>query len=142
MARASIGKDATLTVILGRLRDPDAYLCGVLNNMILCKREYGSAVVRIGTLGEGRAPHYRVEPSESFIEAAEREIFASTPEEGAREAARTVHAYFTAYHGVSHKKLKWGFGELRDYSWSSRSMNIDKVQELIGKVRGYKPKGK
>ena len=109
--------------------------------MILCKRQYGSAVVRIGTQGEGRAPHYRVEPSESFIEAIERGSLASTPEERA-EAVRNVFTYFMAYHGMSHKKLEWGIGELRDHSWSSRSMSTDQVQGLIGEVRGYKSKGK
>ena len=53
MPGKAIPKNASLAFLVesGRLRDPDKYLSGVLNNMILCKREHGSAVVRIGTTG-------------------------------------------------------------------------------------------
>lgn len=141
VVKNKIPKDATITVIRGRLSDPDAYLRGVLGNMILCRKRYGTAVVRIGTSGEGRAPHYRVQPAETYVDATMREVFAvGDPEALAREEERTNTSLYTAYHGKSHEPLKWGKKELQDVSWSDRWMNIEQVQSLLGEVRGIKPK--
>ena len=30
--------------------------------------------------------------------------------------------------------MNWGFGELRDYSWSESEMNIQEVQQLLRAV--------
>jgi len=142
MAANKLSPDATIEGVLKTLRNPEAYLVGVLSNMIPCKRQHSSAVVRIGTKGEGYFPHYRVEPSESRLAVLEREILAVTSEEARRHSAHRLASYFNAYRGTSHKRLDWGHNELQEESWSSKSTTIDQVQELLGQVRGYKPKRK
>jgi hypothetical protein len=142
MPSNKLPKSATISVIIGRLRDPEAYLRGVLNNMMLCKRQHGSAVVRIGTTGEGLIPHYRVEPSATELEALTPELLASTHEEVEQHSTHRLATYYNAYRGTSHEKLDWGHRELQAESWSSQSMSLDEVRDLLGKVRDYKPKGK
>ena len=146
----AIPKNATLAFLVesGRLRDRDKYVRGILNNMMLCRVEHKSeAIVRIGTTGEGVHPHYRVEPEGGVIEARIDLVHQMgeddfTAEKQARREADMATTYYKAYDGRSHKQLKWGKSELQGYSWSDRSMNISQVQQLLGSVRGYKPKGK
>ena len=141
MARKMLPKNASLRFLVesNRLRDPDKYLSRVLNNMISFQQRFETAaVVRIGTTGEGRAPHYRVEPQ--GLDVMDEEIFSlgndSTQEEQARLRARTLAAHYTAYNGASHKTLSWGRDELQKYSWSDNSTSVQGVRALIAKVRG------
>jgi hypothetical protein len=135
MVTRKLTPGATLEDVLPTLWNADKYLSGMLANMVLCKREHGSARVRIGVAGDGVAPHYRVEPGESMVAA----IMSALSEGKEDDLAR----YFVAYHGRSHNKLKWGKEELiSSRNWSVSRASSDDVQELLGKIRGYKPKRK
>jgi hypothetical protein len=120
---------SSLRDVVQTLDRPDHYLRGVLGNMILCRKEHSSANVRIGTTGRGIAPHYRIEPDDLTL----TEWF---------DDATDLSAFFRAYHGRSHKLLGWSQGELKHDSWSRSSMSFDEVQQLIGELRGFKPRTK
>jgi hypothetical protein len=142
MARDKILKDGTITSVRSRLHDQDKYISGVLKNMHDCKTEHGSAVVRIGTTGEGTHPHYWVEPVGSELTASLDLLLEDdlAPEEEARKKAEFAVTYYKAYHGRSHKQLSWGKDKLQAYSWSSQSMALAEVQQLLNEVRGRKPR--
>jgi len=150
MPGKAIPKNATLAFLVesGRLRDPDKYVRGILKNMVLCREEHErGAIVRIGTTGGGVHAHYWVEPQGGVVEAQMDLVHQMgeddfTAEKQARGEADMATTYYKAYNGRSHKQLKWGKSELQDYSWSDRSMNIAEVQQLLGNMRGYKPKEK
>jgi hypothetical protein len=142
MASNKILKDGTITAVLSRLHDKDKYISGVLRNMYDCKRAHGSAAVRIGTTGEGAHPHYRVEPElgevmEWVYLLGDDDL---TPEQRAQKEAELAVTYYKAFNGRSHKQLSWGKDDLQAYSWSSQSMTLAQVQQLLNEVRGYKPK--
>src|SRR6478672_2107527 len=103
-----------------------------------CKRQFGAASVRIGLMGEGRAPNYRIE----YARASSS--WSNSP------------LVFAVYNGLSHKKIedlgqidldllfgKQTSGEpknpfpdrhLHYDHWSSRSMSLDEVAALLGKL--------
>jgi hypothetical protein len=110
----------TLSDILDTLKEPSEYVRGVLGNLMTCKKEHGSACVRIGTTGGGISPHYRIEPDGAFSRDDWLE-----------------EKFWQAYNGRNHKKLDWGFAELRDQHWSPSSMSFDEVQSLLGKLRKF-----
>ena len=61
MPKQMLQADATITDLLNSLNKRRDYVHGVFTNMWKCKREYGSASVRIGVSGAGRSPNYRIE---------------------------------------------------------------------------------
>src|SRR5215468_945288 len=67
MKKSSLPDDVSIADIVWYLTDPIEYLRSVVGNMYECKKRKGfendDPVVRIGTTGKGRAPHYRVERS-------------------------------------------------------------------------------
>ena len=75
MTYFELPRDATIVVIVGRLRDPAEYVRRVLQNMKNCQDMFGQpVVVRIGISGEGVAPHYRSEPEEGLGKAVGRQL--------------------------------------------------------------------
>ena len=123
MPLTRLGPSDTLTDILDTLKNPSEYVRGVLGNLMICKKEYGSACVRIGTTGGGISPHYRIEPAAEFS----RDDWLD-------------ERFWQAYDGRNHKRLDWGFSELRDQHWSPKAMNFDDVQNLLGKLRNFRRK--
>ena len=143
MPRFIIRENDTIRDIIGRVRDRDRYLRGVLDNMMKCQREYDRAVVvRIGLSGKGVHPHYRIEPEGGWFDGEERKLDAlEDPEERRLIGAEVLATCFNAYHGSKHKKVDaWGHDELKDGSWSKGFMTVAEVRELLGEVRGYVPK--
>ena len=125
MASARLADDAIIADIITNLDNPAEYVRGVFGNMLDCKKKYGTAFVRIGTTGRGIVPHYRVEPEFNIEMFVNDELFA---------------AHFVAFHGRNHKRLDWGFGELRGEHWSDRKMSYDQVQNLLGSLRNFERK--
>lgn len=144
MAVIPIDEDATIADILGRLNKPEDYVRSVLANAWNCKRKVGSASVRIGITGEGRAPNYRLEYTKDGM---------SCP------------AVFEVYNGLSHKSIaglgQWNvtneeFARLFEDTpsiaeslstpehpvdpehWSRQVMTLEDVSALIGKIRSRK----
>jgi hypothetical protein len=121
----SIPTNATIADVVELLSRPEDYVRGVLGNMFDYRKEHGTAVVRIGTTGTGKAPHYRVQ-----IEIGDLTDFM---------LGEGVEAdYFTAFHGRNHAKLDWGSTELRGEHWSTNGMTVEAVQELIAGIRGFR----
>ena len=136
-----VAADATIRDIVGRLNKPAEYLRRVLEHMYECKREFGTAFVRIGVTGNGRAPNYRIEYSkDSFSQRI-----------------------FMVYNGISHRQID-DLGDLGEYvsdvlddldreprpddvkierpdrllqreHWSSRTMQLDDVAIVLGELR-------
>jgi hypothetical protein len=120
--------DATITDVVDELNKPIEYVRQVLEHMWNCRREHGDASVRIGLMGQGRAPNYRIEyrPNDPTV--------------------------FAAYNGLGHKEIE-DLGEanllvmlgvvegtnpdrtLRRDHWSSRVMSLDDVSKLLGRLR-------
>src|SRR5258706_7725108 len=118
---AKITEETTIADVLDNLTDWEKYLIGVLKNMGEFKKQnqLHNAFVAIGTTGGGKAPHYRIFPSNDSLD----EMF-----------------YFTAYHGRSHAQLKLGPKELQDENWSNRKISYAEVRAILGQRRGFKPK--
>jgi hypothetical protein len=138
MIKRTLDDDATLADVAGHLNAPAEYVRRVLENMWECKREFGAASVRIGVMGEGRAPNYRIEYLSEW----------SGP------------SIFAVYNGLGHTKIE-DLGEINlddffneDNSatptkavpdrlvhydhWSSGAITLDEVQTLLGQLRQAK----
>src|SRR5216683_6788374 len=121
--------DATIADVADELNKPVEYVRQVVGHMWDCRRAHGDASVRIGVMGQGRAPNYRIE----YRQLDDPTVFA-------------------AYNGLSHKEIE-DVGEanllvmlgmvdginpdrtLRREHWSSRVMSLDNVSELLGRLR-------
>ncbi|TXN02310.1 hypothetical protein FV222_09660 [Methylobacterium sp. WL103] len=111
-----IASDATIATVLSSLRNPERYVCGVLDQMFACRKAHGNAAVRIGVTGTGLMPYYRV-------------IFDA--EDGSADSNdRIFGAYFD-----NHTPLEWKSSEASNRLWSSRFMSFEEVQALLPQVR-------
>jgi hypothetical protein len=88
MPAQTIENTATTDDVAKTLNKPEEYVRQVLSHMHECRKLFGEASVRIGVLGKGRAPHYRIEYPKS----------------------RGVASVFAVYRGSSHKQMG-DFGE-------------------------------
>jgi hypothetical protein len=125
MARAKLADNATIEEIIDYLDNPVEYVRGVFGNMHKCKKDHGTAFVKIGTTGSGIAPHYRVEPEWQLDDFSRDELF---------------DAHFVAYNDRNHKALDWGFRELRSEHWSENKMSYDDVRNILALLRNFKQK--
>lgn len=109
-----ISNDATVSSVKDLLTNKVAYVVGVFHQMHECNRDNGSAYVRIGVMGAGKSPHYRVE----YDVVGQASPIA-------------IHG---SYDGRNHRDLV-DEDQLRDANWSSQRMNFDEVRELLAEVR-------
>ena len=126
--RYIIPNDATIGSIFGWLRDPQAYLGGVLENMTACKDKFGTVVVRIDTTGVSRVPHYRIEPGEGDAHPTMNVL------------PPAAQPCFSVRNGASHNPLDWGADQLRMLSWSSNSMTIGEIRQLLSNAKRVRSK--
>jgi hypothetical protein len=137
----SLGDNATIADVTDKLNKPTEYVRRVLENMWDCKRQFGSSLVRIGVLGEGRAPNYRIEYSKEDT---------------------NWPSVFVVYYGLSHAKAEdlgespsadlstvlsggsikyngpWPNRTLMRENWSSQTMSLDEVADVLGRLRQRK----
>jgi hypothetical protein len=139
MSHAPLARDATIADVLTTLKNPKQYLRGVLENLHACKSQKqmgqkSEVVTRIGITGEGIAPYYRIDYSAELS--------------GKGLGGRTMRATFGAFDGRTHKIIA-AFAEtsnhreesiLVDEHWSTRSMSLEDVQNLLGQIRGFRRK--
>lgn len=111
-----IEPNATIASVLSKLKSPERYVCGVLDNLYPCRKAHGNAAVRIGVMGKGMMPYYRV-------------IFDAEP--GKPDTDDRIFAAFFD----NHTPLEWTTTEASNKSWSTRFMTFEEVQELLPKVR-------
>ena len=119
-----LGKYATIKdlIELKTLPDPENYLRNVLENMMACKEEYRTPHVRIGILGSGQFPHYRIEP-------------VPPPLEEYLESPDARKDRYEAFHGRSHKS--YGLTDLGYDHWSDSKMSFVEVQSLYDVIREW-----
>jgi hypothetical protein len=110
--RIRLPTDATIADVIPTLQNPEEYLRVVLDNMFRCKQERDSPLVRIGITGTGQVPYHRV----SFTGAnGDEELFGA----------------FDGRHPFKE-------GNTLERSWSSATLTIEEVQELLGQQRGWR----
>jgi hypothetical protein len=137
MSVIPLGDEATISDVTGKLNKREEYVRHVLANMYDCKRQFGSASVRIGVMGEGRAPNYPLE----------------YPKEGLSSPA-----VFRVYNGLSHTEMEglghWNLSlaelvgsldgkplpkspehHVQSEHWSKCAMTLDEVAALLGQLR-------
>lgn len=112
--------DAKIEDVVPTLSNPIEYLRGIVGSFVEHGFDRGKSIVRIGVTGRGIVPNYSIEtPCEQQLgplhsSVSERKVF----------------------NGSSHNEIlddsPYGDG------WSSRSSTFDEVQDLLGKVRGFK----
>jgi hypothetical protein len=114
MLTDSVGRNATIGDVVGRLLKPEEYVRSVLGHLHDCKRKHGAAWVRIGVTGEGKAPNYRTE---------------SDPGSGPEDAR-----VYESFNGLSHKALS-NEETLLDENWSLKATLLEAIAELLGQIR-------
>ena len=117
MLDKEIPQDATIEDVLPTLSSPEAYIRGVFGHLHACKSKHGNGSVRIGTTGCGLIPYYRV-------------VFKYDGDEN--------ETIFGAFYGDSHSSFKTL--EASSGTWSTAAMSYEDVQNLFGKIRGWKGK--
>jgi hypothetical protein len=114
MSKGIIGSDARITDVRETLSNAEKYVCQILSKMSELRKEHGAVTVRIGILGQGRAPHYRMD----YL---------------------TTGAPIEAFDGPLGLPFK-DYKTIDTANWSTSSMTFIEVQQLLGDIRGHKPK--
>lgn len=142
MADQPIASDATLEDVVGQLSKPEDYIRRVLENMLRCKKQNNSAYLRLGVLGTGQIPNYRIE----YLGKAGKITAGIT----GKQEAKIV---FGAFNGRNHIEMV-GIGDydidqlfageerpervLHYGHWSEKAMTVEEVQGLLGQIRQFK----
>ncbi|MER8626345.1 hypothetical protein [Mesorhizobium sp. M1143] len=108
----TLPRDATLKTI--KLGKPLDYVIGVMKNMIVCRKLHGNARMRIGILGTGQRPNYRI----SYDTADGEQIFDSFWDN---------HVSFSV-----EGRATVGYEE----NWSTETISYDEVAALRGTIKG------
>jgi len=125
---------ATIIDIAPHLSQPEGYVRRVLENLHKCRNDHKQDTilddglnlidnvvqVRIGRMGKGSHPHYRIE------RGWEIDLFADEAK------------VYGIFHGASHKKFMQWDAAVRDEHWSTQPTPLEKVQELIGQLRAFR----
>jgi hypothetical protein len=102
--------DATLADVWPTLKNPKAYVQGVLINMWECGSKHHEAYLRLGITGKGLYPSYRV-------------IFHQDGEEKVYNSYTDSHVPFTP-----------PYDKVMPGDWSTKLMGFHEVIGLIGKL--------
>jgi hypothetical protein len=132
MPNRTLDDDATITDVVRRLNAPTEYVRRVVANMWECKRQFGAASVRIGLLGEARAPNYRIEYPKGDDKIPT--LFASYRGQGHKEDDGLDD--FTIDTLLGHRPRPKRMTRLEH--WSSRAESLDEVSALLLKLRQEK----
>lgn len=129
----SLNLFSSLSDAMPTLADKEEYLRRMLDNMYKYKKEHGSAAVRIGVTGTGRAPNYRIEPDDYGKKLDEQleEI------DYLKWLNVERHKYYTAFNGLSHRRMNLRIHDFRDLNWTIKAMELKDVAKLLGELRGY-----
>ena len=118
MSNAENIKTATLQDVLPTLNSPEAYIRGIFRHLDECKTKHGSALVCIGAATRGLIPDYRV----SFRDETGQEFV------------------FGTFYGDDHSQIR-SVGPANGI-WGSSTISFDDVQNLLGKIQGWKGKNR
>ncbi|MDT0507602.1 hypothetical protein [Novosphingobium sp. MMS21-SN21R] len=110
----TLAPDSTLLDLSGKIDDLEDFVRQVFGVMRLASKEHGAALImRLGITGAGRAPNYRLE----MVETGQAVM---------------------AIDGANHRP--WPDGSRFDApaNWSSSTMTLEQVQQLLGDIRGWR----
>ena len=130
---AKLPEDATIAGILDRLDNPKDYVLEVWRNMKRVLAHHESVVVRIGVTGDGRHPHYQIDPGDRTMALLNKLMSDGTD---AKRDER-LNAKIDEYHvflGSNHEEVRtW---DRASVNWSTRHMTLDEVETLLDRMRG------
>ena len=112
MARDSIPTDATIESIRPLLDDPAKFARTVAGTMHPCQKQHGSAFVRIGITGEGKAPYHKIVYDDGN---GDEQLYGSF-------AGKVMDETY----------------KVHDHTWSTARMSLADVENMIGSITGYK----
>jgi hypothetical protein len=107
--------NSTIATVWPGLTHPKDYVSGALNKMRQCNSANGNSRIKIGVLGSGQKPYYRIlfsPPSD------EEQIFGSFYD--------------------NHEPLENGFAD--SSNWSGQSMSFDELLNFYADAIGFKGK--
>ncbi|KKC24874.1 hypothetical protein [Sphingomonas sp. SRS2] len=113
----------TLADIAADLSKPERYVRLALANMLAAEKEHGPLALRIGKMGTGQIPHYRLDT------VSEIELL---------DASLTHHFPVQSFNGRNHLALVTEGEEsdiLREEHWSQGKMTCLELAELLGQIR-------
>jgi hypothetical protein len=128
MTDTTLPPDASLADVARTLLKPDDYVSHAYWNMKRLHDEHGEIVLRIGRMGTGKAPHYRLDKPTRF------RLF----DEGEETVGFAVVA---AFNGRNHQALVQEGEEpeiLRDEHWSTTGSTLQEVEDVFRGIRGLK----
>ena len=110
-----------------------------------CRREHGSALVRIGITGEGRQPHYWISaerPDRGGGVAIDLDdIDRILDPAGRQEIAESRSRFFLVYDGRNHERIEdWDFWKVLPQNWSTRQSTLDEIGALLGEISRFRPR--
>src|SRR5271165_1748191 len=97
----------------GERTQKEEYVRRVLGHMSACRRKNRDANVRIGIIGEGKSPNYRIEWGNE-----------SCPE------------IFGVFRGIGHVAFE-DESALQQLTWSRKTASFIEVQALLGRLRNF-----
>jgi hypothetical protein len=115
MSNLVFPKDETIEDVLSDLTSPEAYVRGIFGHLSECRVKHGNAFVRIAAAEHSSVPDYRIsyrcEPdSPEFV--------------------------FGSYYGRDHSAIKVPSGSSN--RWNSKVITADEIQNILGKIHGWK----
>lgn len=127
MASERIPDTSRVADIVGSLRKPVEYVRNVLDHMHNCGLDRETVRVRIGTMGAGKMPYYKLEEPKTI---SGKDIHTG-------EAVSTDYLDTDKiYRGSNHKEVThFTKRDLRDMNWSSETMGYEEIQVLLGALR-------
>jgi hypothetical protein len=105
----------TVEDVLPTLKSPESYIRGIARRLGECTAKHGNAYVRLGTSERGSIPDYRI-----FY----------------RSEAELHEFVFGSFYGDDHSMIKALAAS--DGKWNSAVMTGEEIQNVLGKVSGWK----
>ena len=109
---AALPKSATVITVWKHLTHQKQYVSGVLHKMRQCKAAHGNAQIRIGILGSGQKPYYRIT---YLLPSGDEEIFGSFYD--------------------NHDPLESGFAKTGN--WSDTTISFDQLLNFYADAIGH-----
>lgn len=112
MSTSNIDSQSTVQSIVELLADKEDYVRGAIGHLTRRVKEHGTAALRIGVMGEGRYPHYRI------------------------EAPGQEHE---CYDSRNHKQV-FQQDILRDENWSEKTTTLEELRSLFAEIAPHRAK--
>ena len=127
MKQTTLPEDVTLADVVKTLTKPEEYVRRAFLSLCNASVARDDLVLRIGRMGTGKAPHYRIDRRRAGVSPG-------------GEAA-PAYDLIADHHGSSHERLVAGNEPediLREAHWSKASMSFAEMQALLRSVASPK----